>query len=86
MTLDFDTFLDVLAGELELERARITGDELLIDDLELDSFDLFRLVLLAEALLPGIELPIGVDVRQLRLRDVYSIIEAGLMERGRSEQ
>jgi acyl carrier protein len=67
-----DDFLALLRREFsESVEARIDKSSRLIDDLALDSLELIRLLLIAESLVPGFDLPEQLELADVTVGDVY---------------
>ena len=79
MLIGFDRFARVLASEFSFEPDSLSR-ETRLGSLHLDSFELFRLAIVLESLLPGIEVPDSVAIGDLTLGDVhdYLTVEASV--------
>jgi len=51
--------------------AEIHPESRILDDLGMDSLELLRLMLLAESLVPGFELPPQLDLKDVAIRDIH---------------
>lgn len=75
--MEFERFAHVVRTEFQLEPAiKLVRSMTIVHDLEFDSFDLFRLALLAESLRPGFDPPADVDLYAITLGDVHAWIAA----------
>ena len=69
-----DEFLERVREELDLEKVMLTPDSSLGGDLQLDSFDLFRLAILLETMRPGFDIPEQADLAEVTLADIFYYI------------
>jgi acyl carrier protein len=81
--VDFDTFADLAAEEFELPRELISPDVDLVEGLGLDSFAVYRLIVLVEDLLDE-DIPDGVIENVRTAADLYGHYERRMADVGRS--
>lgn len=75
--LDLAGFCELLRAEFDLDDAHALPSMSLVGDLGFDSFELFRVLILMESILPGFELPAQFDVQGINVRDLYHLYSLG---------
>ena len=67
-------FFRIFGTEFGVDPADLSETQTLLQDLEFDSFDMLRLMILAESLRPGMTLPEDVDFESVTLGQVIQFV------------
>jgi acyl carrier protein len=67
----FDRFLEILRAEFELDSTPLDRETFFVEDLDFDSFEFLRLVLVVEELAPELEIPEELALEELTVGGLY---------------
>ncbi len=76
--MHLERFINIITHEFEISVDLLKPDSYLVGDLDFDSFDFLRMMLICEALSPGFEPPDDLDFSSIKVIDVYELLFGGV--------